>query len=353
MNSTPTSVAHLHHALFTGSILAAVSRLGTPAAAELVTGVFSRQREMRFLPGLAKLGLTHLPPAVAAAQYHYLSNHIGGVAVQYMPESERKAWIRYVPPRWIWWGTALCAIPPEVSAGMLRGWHAQAGLSLGNPRLGFVCTAQTAAGDAALEGYYFEADHALAPDERLRFAPGERGPEFDPALAPALPTADWPAGRLAKAHRNYAMEYLRTLWPVAIAQFGAPRALEVFGLAARQVGIQFFHETVQGLGLSPLPSGMEGWGRFHAAFAEAQDDVLKVTPQGEGLLLSQSGWTLFDAPGAVPDRAARPALCALRHALLGGLLAAHDARLVLQPLACEVTPPSSLSWRLVAKVSAD
>jgi hypothetical protein len=45
-------VAHLHHALFTGSILAAVSRLGTPATAELTTQVFSRQREMRFLPGL-------------------------------------------------------------------------------------------------------------------------------------------------------------------------------------------------------------------------------------------------------------------------------------------------------------
>ena len=344
-------IAHLHHALFTGSILAAVSRLGTPAAAELVTRVFSRQREMRFLPGLAKLGLTGLPPAVAAAQYHYLSNHIGGVAVQFMPETDRKAWIRYVPPRWIWWGTALCAIPPEVSAGMLRGWHAQAGRSLGNPHLGFVCTGQTAAGDAALEGYYFEADHALAPEERLQFVSDERGPAFDPALAPALPTADWPAERLAKAHRNYAMEYVRTLWPVAVAQFGAPQAIEVFGLAARQVGLQCFHETAGALGLSSLPPGVEGWVRFHTAFARAQDDVLEATPQGEGVLLTQTGWTLFDAPDAVPDPTARPALEALWTALLGGLLAAHDARLELRPQPVAEGTGTSLAWHLLKRES--
>jgi len=35
----------------------------------------------RTLPArLEKLGLSHLPPAVAAAQYHYLSNWIGGVS---------------------------------------------------------------------------------------------------------------------------------------------------------------------------------------------------------------------------------------------------------------------------------
>src|SRR5687767_5547505 len=50
--------------------------------------------------------LEEAPPAVAAAQYHYLSNWIGGVHVEYMYESDRKAWIRYPPPRWIWQGTA-------------------------------------------------------------------------------------------------------------------------------------------------------------------------------------------------------------------------------------------------------
>src|SRR5712692_1593409 len=87
-------VADLYHAYFTGLILTVVTRRGTADAAEFMFRVFRRQQQERFLPGLEKLGLSHLPPAVAAAQYHYLSNWIGGVSVEYMYETDRKAWIR-------------------------------------------------------------------------------------------------------------------------------------------------------------------------------------------------------------------------------------------------------------------
>src|SRR5690606_25929008 len=189
------AVATLYHAYFTGIVLYTVSRLGTAKAEELVYEVFSHQRRERFLPGLDKLGLSKLPDAVAAAQYHYLSNHIGGVAVEYMYESDRKAWIRYAAPRWIWSGTALCGIPPEVSRAMLAGWHAQNGVMLKNPRMGFVCTKQTVDGQSGLEGYYYEYDHDLLPHERLRFARDEDAPDFDPAKAPKLPTDEWPEAR--------------------------------------------------------------------------------------------------------------------------------------------------------------
>src|ERR1700760_4178552 len=66
------SVADLYHAYFTGLILAVVTRRGTADAAEFVFRVFRRQQQERFLPGLKKLRIDHLPPAVAAAQYHYL-----------------------------------------------------------------------------------------------------------------------------------------------------------------------------------------------------------------------------------------------------------------------------------------
>ena len=99
------AVGDWYHAAFTGLILATIVHRGTPTAAELVYRVFARQREVRFLDGLRKLGLDALPHAVAAAQYHYLSNDVGGVAVEYVPESDRKAWVRYVPPRWIWGST--------------------------------------------------------------------------------------------------------------------------------------------------------------------------------------------------------------------------------------------------------
>ena len=214
------AVAALYHAYLTGLILTVVSRRGGADAAELVFRTFRRQHLEKFLPGLVKLGLDRLPHAVACAQYHYLSNYLGGVRVEYMYESDRKAWVRYVPPRWIYDGTAICGVPSEVSRAILRGWHAHNGVTLGNPRLGFVCTKQTTDGQPGLEGYYYEHDRDLEPDERLRFAPGEEGPDFDPAAAPRVEGADWPAARLEKIVRNYAMEYVRTILPVLAETFG-------------------------------------------------------------------------------------------------------------------------------------
>ena len=94
---------------------------------------------------------------------------------EYGYESDRKAWVRYPPPRWIWDGTAICGIPSEVSRAMMRGWHGHNGVLLVNPRLGFVCTMQTTDGQPGLEGYFYEYDHDLEPNERLRFAPEEVG----------------------------------------------------------------------------------------------------------------------------------------------------------------------------------
>src|ERR1044071_5983635 len=164
------AIEHIYHSFLTGLILAAVTRAGSGAAAELVFRTFRRQQLARFLPGLRKLGLDKLPHAVACAQYHYLSNQVGGVKVEYVYESDRKAWVRYPPPRWIWSGTAICGVPTEVSRAMLHAWHANNGVVLGNPRLGFVCTGQTVDGQPGLEGYYIEYESDTAPAER----PGAR-----------------------------------------------------------------------------------------------------------------------------------------------------------------------------------
>src|SRR5690625_2352145 len=167
------AVAEWYHAYFTGLLLTVVTRQGPREAADFTYHIFRRQHKELFLDGLKKLGLDALPPAVAAARYHYLSNAIGGVHVEYIEESSRKAWVRYSPPRWAWHGTAICGIPGEVSRAVLQGWHAYNGVSLGTDRLGFVCTKQTMDGQSGLEGYYYEYEHAIAPDERLRFARGE------------------------------------------------------------------------------------------------------------------------------------------------------------------------------------
>jgi hypothetical protein len=242
------AVADLYHGWLTGLLLMVVSRRGGAAAAELVFRIFRRQQVEKFLPGLEKLGLRGLPDAVACAQYHYLSNHVGGVKVEFIPESDRKAWVRYPPPRWIFEGTAICGIPSEVSRAMLRGWHANNGVLLGNPRLGFVCTKQTVDGQPGLEGYYLEHDRVLEPDERLRFSPGEDAPDFDPARAPALESTAWPEERLRKAYRNYAMDYLRTALPVSIELFGPAEGAHLAGLAARQIGMHYHDRTMALIG---------------------------------------------------------------------------------------------------------
>ena len=204
------AVATLYNALMTGLVLSLVSRRGAGVAREFLLRHFRHQHLEKFLPGLKKLGLDGMPHAVACALYHYHSNALGGVKTEYYRESDRKAWVRYPPPRWIWRGAAICAIPREVNEAMLHGWHGHNGVSLGNPRLGFVCTGQTVNGDPGLEGYYYEYDEPIGEAERIRFSKDERMPCVDPQTLPKLDTAAWPPERLAKTYRSYAMEYVRT-----------------------------------------------------------------------------------------------------------------------------------------------
>src|SRR3954470_12319634 len=241
------AIEHVYHSYLTGLILMLASRAGAPRTAEVVFRTFRRQQLARFLPGLKKLGLDQLPHAVACAQYHYLSNQVGGVKVEYIHESDTKAWVRYPPPRWIWSGTAICGIPSEVSRAMLRGWHANNGVSLGNPKLGFVCTKQTVDGQDGLEGYYYEYDHALEVDQRLVFARHLEAPMFDAEKAPALPVSSWPKPRLEKPYRNYAMEYVRTAAPVAVQLFGPEDAGYLLHLTGKLIGMQYFDEIARGL----------------------------------------------------------------------------------------------------------
>jgi hypothetical protein len=316
-------VADLYHACFTGLILTVVTRRGISDAAEFVFRVFRRQQQERFLPGLDKFGVSHLPPAVAAAQYHYLSNWIGGVGVEYMYESDRKAWIRYPPPRWIWKGTAICGIPGEVSRAMLRGWHANNGVALGNPRLGFVCTKQSVDGQDGLEGYYREYDHALEIDQRLVFARHLDAPLFDPATAPALPVANWPRPRLEKAYRNYAMEYVRTAAPVMVQLFGPEDAGYLLHLTGKLIGMQYFDEVARAFSASR--GDARDFAAFLGALLEAQDDVAEITGSSGGAFeVRQATWKLMADVADV-----HPACASVLQGLFEGLAAGCGRRIAV------------------------
>jgi hypothetical protein len=316
------AVSVLYQALLTGLVLTLVTRRGEDQAAEFVFRLFRRQHLEKFLPGLAKLGLDRLPHAVACAQYHYLSNQVGGVKTEYARESDRKAWVRYPPPRWIWYGASICGIPSRVNAAMLHGWHGHNGVTLGNPRLGFVCTGQTVDGDPGLEGYYLEHDHDLAPDERVRFARGERMPAFDPAAAPRLDPVAWPPERLDTVVARYAMEYLRTTLPVALALLGPDDTRALLGHAARLIGMQYHDETARLLEIDGR--GPEPFARYLAALAGAQGEAVEVTAGRGRASVRLRGWRLVR--GLEP---LDPAAFEAWSELWRGALAAHDRSLRL------------------------
>ncbi len=330
---------NLYHRYLTGAILRTVMTRGAADATELVFRLFRRQQQATLLPGLDKLGLRNLPDAVACAQYHYLSNYLGNVGVEYGYESDRKAWVRYPPPRWIWDGTAICGIPTEVSRAMMRGWHAHNGVTLGNPRLGFVCTMQTTDGQPGLEGYFHEYDHDLAPDERLRFAPEEVSPVFDPTRMPTLDEREWPEPRVRKALRNYAMQYVRNLLPEMVRLFGPMDGAALGRSAARLIGMQYYRDTTEMLGISA--SGPSGFAAFMSALGAAQGDAMSVDEVDGTVVVRQRTWRLMR--GIAPlDESVFDAW----NGLWEGALAVHDRFLRLDVTRRLDRGDDCFEWRL-------
>ncbi len=307
------AVAGLYHAWITGLILTLLNRRDAQVAEAFVFQLFRRQHLEKFLPGLDKLGLSGAPHAVAAAKYHYFSNQLGGVSVEYLEESATKAWVRYPPPRWIWMGTAICAIPPAVNRAMLRGWHAHNGVSLGNPRLGFVCTGTTVDGQPGLEGYYQQFPDPLAEEERLRFRPSESCPYIDRAALPRLDTDMWPEVRKAKAYRNYAMEYLRNGLPVLAEMLGPEEARFLGRISALHIGMHGHRDAARLIDAAGDDSA-EAFTALMAALLQAQGEDITIA----GREIEQRGSRLFKD---MRVHAAAHDACA---ALWEGIAAAHN-----------------------------
>lgn len=242
--------ARIHHALFLGLQLMVATRKGPQAIGEWIFRLFRRQHHEKFIASFAKLGLEGLPHAIACARYHVLSNAIGGVDVQYIEESDTKAWVRFRYPRWMFAGPTICGVPQEASRGFLEGWYAHNGVSLNNPRLRFVCVSEDMTGEFGFCGYFEECDRELDATGRLRFAKGELPPPFDPARQPAPPAGHWSAQRLAKAARNYAVEYVRNGICELSRTIGEADTRELASLAARLTGMQCYRETAALVGAS-------------------------------------------------------------------------------------------------------
>lgn len=279
--------ARLHHAWLLGLQLMVSTREGPATMGEWMFRLFRRQHEAKFLASFDKLGLSGLPHALACARYHVLSNGVGGVAVEYAEEHDRKAWVRFRYPRWMYAGPTICGIPVEVSRGFLRGWYAHNGVSLGNPRLGFVCVSEDMTGQFGLCGYFLESEHELADDERLRFAPQEIPPDFATAPQPTLPAAEWDADRLLKAERNYALEYLRNGLAELATVIGPERAREHGRRSARLIGLQYQAEIAELVGA--VDGGLDDAATCLARLFSGMGDTVSVERDGELRRLRHGG----------------------------------------------------------------
>ena len=291
MSGSATAIeaqAYIHHQYLLGLELMVATTKGPEVVGEWMFRLFRRQHEEKFLSSFEKLGLAGLPDAVACARYHVLSNSMGGVAVEYMEESDRKAWVRFRYPRWMYDGAAICGIPVEASRGFLRGWYGQNGVSLKNPRLGFVCVSEDMTGEFGLCGYFREYDHDLGEDERLQFARDEVPPPFDPAQQPAPPAGDWSAERLAKANRNYAMDYIRNGMAALEAVIGRDETLVIARRAARLTGLQTY-QHMRGL-VGGVDGDVTDGARFLADVLSGMGDDCTFSANEDGsVTLRQQG----------------------------------------------------------------
>lgn len=235
---------------FSGLTAMTFREKGEAALLKLWYDVLTDHQDERYHEGLVKLGIDKAPPAVAAAKYHYYTNLIGGLSMEYAEESPRKAWVRYTAPMWTYDGIAMLALPAKLRRTILGAWHPRNGEMMGCPRLGWVATKFIMDGDPYDEGYFIEHERDLAPGERYRFEHVTATPAHQPDKAPTLDPEEWPEARLVRARRNFSSRYLRTTVDILARSFGDVAAWYIVQQTMRCLAVQYTHEMAQRLGIT-------------------------------------------------------------------------------------------------------
>ncbi|MGE0718068.1 MAG: hypothetical protein AB7P02_21655 [Alphaproteobacteria bacterium] len=247
-----------------------------------------------YIDGLRKLGIRDdEPPAVKACKYHYFTNLIGGLRMEYIEESPRKCWIRYLAPMWTYAGVAMLAMPPHTRRTMGSAWHPRNGQMMGTPNLQYVRTKTIIEGDPYDEGYWLEHDRPLAPEETLLFKVEIRTPEFDPAKAPRLDPALWPEERMLKARPKFAGGYVARLLTVLLQKFGLASTSYIASQTMRCLAIQYIHEVkadqrIEGNDLESVVSVFTG------ILAACRQDFAIERPAGKRVRVVLSSYKPFD-----------------------------------------------------------
>jgi hypothetical protein len=231
--------------LFSALTLVVLREGGDGAFGQIWHRILGGQQIDRYKEGLVKLGIEADSPAIRAAKYHYFSNMVGGLKMEYVEETPRKVWIRYTAPLWMYEGLALLALPKNFRRTTTFAiWHPRNGEMMGCPRLGYVGTKFIDEGAPYDEGYFIEYDHDLTESERYRREVVVRTPKFVPAAAPTLDPAIWPKDRLAKAKRKYSAQYVKVTVAEMLKMFGLARTCFYLEEAAQCLAAQYAHEIV-------------------------------------------------------------------------------------------------------------
>ena len=199
--------AEIHHALLLGMQLTVSMECGGEVMEQWMFKLFRRQHEDKFLSSFKKPDWT-VSPTPSPARNTTCCQMVSVACRCSTWKSDKKLGFDFGirvdvcrPDR--------LRVPIGVSRGFLKGWYAQNGVSLNNPRLGFVCVSEDMSGEFGFCGYFKEYDRDLSPDERLQFAQGELPPPVDLNNQPAPPPGQWAKSASRRRKRNYALEYIR------------------------------------------------------------------------------------------------------------------------------------------------
>lgn len=236
--------------VFAGLTTMTFREKGADGIKRLWAGLLAGNQRDSFLSGLDKLGIDRKgPPAVVAGQYHYLTNVIGGLHMQYIEESPLKVWNRNMGPMWAYPGLAMLALPTELRRVIMASWHPHDGRMLGSRRLGWVITKTQMEGEPYDEGYFQEYPYDLADNELVRYELAARTPECDPMRQPTLDPKTWPPLRIFKARRSYTRGYVTSALQGLLALYGEQATAYMLRQAMQGVANQFVSEFTCALGI--------------------------------------------------------------------------------------------------------
>lgn len=227
---------------FGGVVMMTMRERGVRAAEEMWREQQASHQERFFLPGLEKLGIADEPPAIAAAKYHFLSNSLGGLELEYIEESEHKAWIRYPGPIWTYPGLAMLAMPGSFRRVVFDSWHRKNGRVMGVPSVAWVSTKFIMDGEPYDEGYFIDMRDGRDHSRRLIVEPSGVTPEYDRSKRPLLAPDLWPEERQFKARRNYSAEYLYSAFEALTRLHGVDTAAWLFQFTMKALAVQYTHE---------------------------------------------------------------------------------------------------------------